>query len=221
MEFLNILIFGAPGSGKGTQSKMIASHFNLFHLSTGDLLRDIRDDKSSQFYLLVKEKMSSGELVSDEIIQKIVSDKIKFIRSSLIYKGIIFDGFPRNILQAEFLAQEFEKSNITISKVFILNVDEETVINRMLNRFSCSKCGAVYNAVSKPPLFANICDVCMATNSFSDRIDDTPEVIRNRLAIFNTNMESIRDYYRDYIFEVDASGSPEEIFNNIKKHLAK
>jgi adenylate kinase len=219
MSFLNILLFGAPGSGKGTQSKILASQYNLFHLSTGDLLREAKNDPNSSFFKEINERMAKGELVSDEIIYNIVAEKITFIKNS-DFKGIIFDGFPRNVAQAEFLEKELAKNNISEKKIFILEVSESVVIDRILNRFTCAKCGAVYNKVSKLPAQLNKCDVCGAENAFSDRIDDTPEIIKNRLHIFNQNMKPLMDFYKN-INIIDASKDSEEIFQICKKILEK
>ena len=219
MSFLNILLFGAPGSGKGTQSKMLASEYNLFHLSTGDLLREAKNDPLSSFFKEINEKMSKGELVSDDIIYNIVAEKITFIKNSN-FKGIIFDGFPRNISQAEFLEKELIKNNISEKEIFILEVSEGVVIDRILNRFTCAKCGAVYNRVSKQPTQLNKCDLCKAENSFSDRVDDTPEIIKNRLHIFNQNMKPLMNLYKS-INIIDASKDSEEIFQICKKILEK
>lgn len=219
MSFLNILLFGAPGSGKGTQSKMLASKFNLFHLSTGDLLREAKNNPSSLFFKEINEKMSKGELVNDEIIYGIVAEKISIVKNS-DYSGIIFDGFPRNLEQAKFLEKELGKNSITEKEIFILDVSEDVVIDRILNRFTCKKCGEVYNKISKKPASANKCDVCNAENSFSDRIDDTPEVIKNRLQIFNQNMKPIIDFYKNVQF-IDASLPEAEIFKIFEKTLAK
>lgn len=219
MAFINIILFGAPGSGKGTQSKILSKEFNLFHLSTGDLLREVKSDIKSEFYSQVNEKMAKGELVNDEIIFGIVSNKINRIKEEKIFNGIIFDGFPRNVMQAKFLNDELNRFNLPNPTVCILNISFDAVVDRILNRFTCSNCGEIYNKVSKPPKKEEFCDICNIKNSFSDRVDDTPEVIKNRLEIFDKNMKDLKEFYGDYASEVDASLSSKEVFNILKKKL--
>jgi adenylate kinase len=221
MDFINIIIFGAPGCGKGTQSILLQEQYKLYHLSTGDLLREIKQDPSSPFYSVIQEKMAKGELVNDEILYGIVSVKIKNIMKEEKYKGIIFDGFPRTIEQAEFLKRELESNNISNSRIFLLSAAEEIVIDRILNRFTCTNCGAVYNKVSKLPKIKDTCDSCSLKNVFSARVDDTPEVIKNRLKVFNENMEKIQSYYGREMVTIDASLESKEVFINIKKTLEK
>ena len=221
MSFFSLILFGAPGCGKGTQSKLIAQYYNLFHLSTGDLLREVKNDETSPFHTQIANKMAKGELVGDDILFAIVSSKISLVKKDKEFKGIIFDGFPRNILQAEFLEKELKSNEIALRKAIFFEISPEVVVDRILNRFTCKKCGAVYNRVSKKPMVEGVCDACGAINSFSDRSDDTPEVIKNRLRIFEENMKPLRKFYENSISEVDASQDPEEVFNNIKKILEK
>jgi adenylate kinase len=220
MSLFNIILFGAPGSGKGTQSKMLASEMNLFHLSTGDLLREAKEDKASNFYLQVNEKMAKGELVGDDIIFGIVTSKIAEIKSSNKFSGIIFDGFPRNLAQAEFLEKTISSLNLPKPAVCIFKINPDVVIERIVNRFTCLKCGAVYNKITKLPLKDNSCDMCGAENSFSNRVDDNPEVIKNRIKVFDENMEKLKSFYGLQAFELDASMEPEEVFIFLKKTLA-
>jgi adenylate kinase len=219
MEFRNIILFGAPGSGKGTQSKMLCENFNVFHLSTGDLLREAKNDTNSKFYSQVNEKMARGELVSDDILFEIVSNKIEKIKNEGRFNGIIFDGFPRNISQAQFLSNELIKFGLQEPIVCILKISFDVVVDRILNRFTCSKCGEIYNKISKKPKQENICDACNSKDSFLDRVDDTPDVIQNRLKVFEENMKKLKEFYGVQAFEVDASLKSEEVFNILKKKL--
>jgi adenylate kinase len=219
MTFANIVLFGAPGSGKGTQSKKLAIEFNLLHLSTGDLLREVKNDKSSPFFNEVNEKISKGELVNDEILFKIVSSKILEIKNDSKFNGIIFDGFPRNVNQAKFLDEELGKISQSKTFVFNFNINPESVVSRILNRFTCSKCGEVYNKLNKMPHQLNTCDSCKAQNTFSDRVDDTEEVIKNRLQVFEKNMIEIKSFYKSHIIEIDASLDPNSVYEILKKSL--
>ena len=219
MTFLNIILFGAPGSGKGTQSKILATNLNLFHLSTGDLLREVKTNPSSPFFTEINEKISKGELVSDEILFKIVSDKISNIKTEGKFNGIIFDGFPRNITQAQFLNTELAKFNMGNPIVFNFKINYDEVARRILKRFTCSKCGEVYNKISKMPKNLEICDNCGAKHSFLDRVDDTPDIIKNRLEVFEKNMQILQKFYDKGLIEVDASLEPTDIYNILKKTL--
>jgi len=216
---LNIALFGAPGCGKGTQSALLKKEYNLYHLSTGDLLREIRQEKTSVFYEEINSKILSGQLVTDDIIFKIVKSKIKEINNEGKFAGIIFDGFPRNLSQGKFLMEALSIMNLKLDYAFILNVSLEIVVDRILNRFNCIKCGAVYNAKSKPPIESNKCDECGAIDSFSKRNDDTEEVIKNRLDVFKSNMMVIKNLLGDVCIDIDASQPTKEIFEAIKKHL--
>lgn len=221
MNFKNVLIFGAPGCGKGTQSILISTTYNLLHLSTGDLLREVRLNRISAFYEQVNEKMSKGELVGDDILYGIVSSKISETIGSGMHNGIIYDGFPRNDKQADFLTKELENYSLKIDIAIFLDASEEIVVERVINRFSCSNCAAVYNKLYKPPKVEGICDVCHSINSFDYRVDDTVEIIKNRLNIFNQNIKPLKDYYSECSFEVDASLSSDKVFEKIKKILEK
>jgi adenylate kinase len=219
MTLLNIILFGAPGSGKGTQSKMLASDFNLFHLSTGDLLREVKNDIKSPFYSIINEKMSKGELVNDEILFGIVTEKIKQIQDEKRFKGIIFDGFPRNVSQAKFLSEELQKLQTQKPFIFNFQINHKEVIDRILNRFTCAKCGEVYNKISKIPKNPQICDACGSENSFLDRVDDTPDIIQNRLNVFEENMSKLKTFYGKDLIEINASLNPADIYNILKKTL--
>lgn len=221
MSFLNIALFGAPGCGKGTQSLLLKKEYNLYHLSTGDLLREIRQDESSEFFAEINHKISIGELVNDEIIFKIVESKINEIVQNKKFSGIIFDGFPRNVTQSEFLLNTLLKFGFKLNYAFVLNVSFEVVVDRILNRFTCVKCGAVYNYKTKLPKVENKCNECSAIDSFSKRNDDTEEVIKNRLNVFNDNMFAMKKLLGKDCVDIDANLSSEEIFETIKKVLAK
>lgn len=221
MALKNIIILGAPGCGKGTQSALLTSHFNLFHLSSGDLLREIKTDHLSPFYHEVNNKIANGELVNDDIIQGIISQKIKFLVENNTYEGIIYDGFPRTISQAIFLNEELAKYSLEIKGIILLKVDKDIIVDRVINRFTCVNCGAIYNKITKLPLRVNVCDVCGEKESFSARIDDSSEIIINRLEVFKKNVSPIISFYKNKLIEIDAGYEPEQVFDNIKKVLEK
>ncbi len=170
---MNIIIIGKQGSGKGTQAKLIAKHYGLKHLSTGDLYRQKVAEKDA-IALEMKEFSDKGELVPDELV-------LELVEQNLGEKGTLFDGFPRTLEQAEKL-DELAEINIVIE----LKISDEEVTERMLKR---------------------------------ERIDDTPESIKKRLAIYKEKTEPLIEYYRprEIVREVDATGTVEEIFERIKQ----
>jgi len=203
---MNIVLLGPPGVGKGTQAQIIAEKKNLKWISTGDILRKEVSEGTS----LGREAeiyMKEGKLVPDNII-------IEIIKKHLSPKGVIFDGFPRNLSQAKALEKIME-----IDKVIFLNCPEEIVIFRLTNRRICIKCNRVYNLISNPPKRDEICDVC--GSKLIQREDDKPEVIRKRFRVYEEETKPLLSYYREkgILFEVDASGSIEEITKNLLKVL--
>ena len=143
---MNIIVFGPPGAGKGTQADNIVSNFNLFKISTGDLLRkEIKD--GTELGKKIETLINKGSLVSDQILQDLI---IKILSNKKYFNRLIFDGYPRNLNQAKSLDQIVKKHKQKISYVFSLNVAKNTIIKRILGRQICSKCGKIFNDFFKP-----------------------------------------------------------------------
>ena len=185
-----IIIFGAPGAGKGTFSSQIKEiQPEINHISTGDILRENLKNKTP-LGLKAKEYMEKGELVPDNIIIDMIKDKLN--KDDIKNNGFILDGFPRTLTQAEAL------SEITkIDLVVLLKVPEDIIIKRILGRYSCPNCGAIYNKFFMKPKKEGVCDDCGEKIEFTQRSDDTEETLKNRLEVFKENTEPLVKYYRE------------------------
>ena len=187
---MNIVIFGPPGAGKGTQSKFIVKKFNLFQLSTGELLRNEIINKT-QLGLNISSTMNSGNLVSD----KIVSDLIEIYISNNDYNDrLIFDGYPRNISQAENLNLLLKKYNRKIDLVLKLSVPIDIIKKRITGRSICSICGKIYNEFFNPaPINAN----CCSSKYLQKRSDDTLDIAISRYENYEKNIKPVTDFYKE------------------------
>ena len=187
---MNIVIFGPPGAGKGTQSKFIVKKFNLFQLSTGELLRNEIINKT-KLGLNISSTMNSGNLVSD----KIVSDLIEIYISNNDYNDrLIFDGYPRNISQAENLNLLLKKFNKKIDLVLKLSVSIDIIKKRITGRSICSICGKIYNEFFNPaPINAN----CCSSKYLQKRSDDTLDIAISRYENYEKNIKPVTDFYKE------------------------
>ena len=187
---MNIVIFGPPGAGKGTQSKFIVKKFNLFQLSTGELLRNEIINKT-QLGTSISSIMNSGNLVSD----KIVSDLIEiYISNNDFNDRLIFDGYPRNISQAENLNLLLKKFNKKIDLVLKLSVPIDIIKKRITGRSICSICGKIYNEYFNPaPINAN----CCSSKYLQKRSDDTLDIAISRYENYEKNIKPVTDFYKE------------------------
>ena len=187
---MNIVIFGPPGAGKGTQSKFIVKKFNLFQLSTGELLRKEIINKT-QLGLNISSTMNSGNLVSDNI----VSDLIEiYISNNDFNDRLIFDGYPRNISQAENLNLLLKKFNKKIDLVLKLSVSIDIIKKRITGRSICSICGKIYNEFFNPaPINAN----CCSSKYLQKRSDDTLDIAISRYENYEKNIKPVTDFYKE------------------------
>lgn len=204
-----VIFFGAPGSGKGTQAKKFVENHQYFQLSTGDLLRECKNDHTHPLNSLISSMMERGELINDEIVNAIVSHKISQIND---YK-VIFDGYPRTFNQAKFLDFELQKYKQHIEKVILFDISPEIVVERIINRKVCSECGSIFNIKFNPSVKENICDNCGGI--LVTRSDDSESVIRNRIKIYNQSCEELLKYYQDRLYTIDASHNSEIIASKL------
>ena len=189
---MNIIILGVPGSGKGTQSKILEKKFNLKQLSTGEMLRN-EVTSGSELGNRVRKRIHSGRLVSDEIIINIISKRLDEKKMS---KGVIFDGFPRTVPQAEALTDLLVEKNLFIDYVFELIVDDDSIIERVIGRYSCKECGIGYHEKFEKPKLEGTCDKC-GNHDFVRRNDDTEDTVRDRLKQYHHQTAPIIAYYSD------------------------
>ena len=205
---MNLLFFGIQGSGKGTQAKIIAKNHSLLHISTGDLLREAKGELRKE----IDSFILKGNLVPDELILKILKERISKPDAS---NGIILDGFPRNIQQAN----DLKKANINIDKVVLINISDNEAIRRMKGRWNCKKCGIPYNIVTEPkPKTSGICDVCK--EKLTQRQDDvSQEAIAKRLETFHNETRPVLDFYKKQLITINGEQTIEKVTEEIEKAL--
>jgi len=205
---IRVVLFGAPGAGKGTQAETIAENYGFKKISTGDIVR-AEVSAGTPVGLKVKSIIDKGELVPDQVMIDLLKQRLS---RPDIEKGYIIDGFPRTTYQAEAL------SNMTVQKEVVIYLkvgSEDTIVKRMLSRLTCSQCGAIYNIQQNPPKVESRCDICNGT--IKQRSDDNSETVRKRIAVYREQTKPVINYYREkgVLHEIDASRSVEEVFNSI------
>ena len=181
---MNLILMGAPGAGKGTQSEKISEKWGIPAISTGDILRAAIKE-GTELGKTAKSYIDEGKLVPDEIVIGIIKD---YLTSDACKNGFILDGFPRSIPQAEALDQ----MGVRIDAVLSIEVPDEKIVKRMSGRRVCA-CGASYHTEYKPSKTEGICDKCGAQTYI--RKDDAPETVQNRLATYHTQTEPLKEYY--------------------------
>jgi adenylate kinase len=211
-----VILFGPPGSGKGTQGKMIAEEIGIPHIATGDIMRQAISD-GTELGLKVKEFVGKGLLVPDEIVIQVIEERLKKDDAK---NGFILDGFPRTIPQAVALDELFQKINIQHYKVIWLDVPDDEIVKRISGRRTCKNCQAVYNIYFNPPKVDGICDVC--GGELFIREDDKEEKVKKRLEVFREQTLPLIDYYQKKgkkIIKVNGVGSVDEIKERIKMEI--
>jgi adenylate kinase len=203
-----VILLGAPGSGKGTQSKVLASCYGFEHLSTGDILRSEMAAKTSLGEKTAK-YVDAGKLVPDNIMTEMVAGRLEAGRNYLL------DGFPRTLQQAQELPKMLEKQKVDL--VIFLNLPEEEAIKRITSRRVCVKCGEVFNVVSRLPKVQGKCDKC--GGALEQRKDDAESTAKDRLRVFNDLTHPLIAYYKaEQIFqEVDAAKAPDQVTSDLRK----
>ena len=208
---MNIVLIAPPASGKGTQAQMLKDKYNLYHLSTGDLLRNISKD-GSELGIKVKNIIDEGKLIDDDLMIEIVKEKIYSIKNN----GIIFDGFPRTLNQAIKLDEMLKGINKKIDNVIVLEIDKEIALKRSIGRVTCSNCGNIYNIYFddlKNPLKCNNCN-----NELIKRNDDTEEKFNLRFDSYVKNSKKLIEYYekKNIVNFVSSLNDKETVFAEIK-----
>ncbi len=188
---MNLILLGPPGAGKGTQAKILEEQMGFKQLSTGDMLRAAKA-AGTEIGLKAKAVMDRGDLVSDDIVIGIVSERLD---QPDVKKGVVFDGFPRTPAQAEALDKLLASKGQKLNAVIEMKVDDEALVKRIVGRYTCAKCGQGYHEEFAKPKQAGTCDVCGSTE-FTRRADDNEKTVRDRLHVYNTQTAPLVAYYR-------------------------
>jgi adenylate kinase len=202
-----IVIMGAPGAGKGTQSSRIVDEFGVDHVTTGDALRSNKDMETE--YGTPREYMEAGELVPDEVVNAIVKEALASA------EGFVLDGYPRTIEQAEFL-----DDIATLDVVLYLDVDDEVLKERLTGRRVCDDCGRNYHVDFDPPEEAGVCDDC--GGELIQREDDSADVVETRVEEYNEKTAPVVDHYESegLLVRVDGEGTPEAVWDDVQDAIA-
>lgn len=197
---MNVIIFGPPGAGKGTQCKKLVEHYGFYHLSTGDMIRKEISDKTEMGFE-VQAIVEAGKFPSSDLINKMVASTILKLKGE---KGILFDGYPRTSEQRKFLEKFMLDHEMQIDLALMLDIDEEKLISRIEGRYECVKCGAVYSKGLQPKK-QGVCDVC-GEDEFKRRADDSAEILKTRLKTYHQETEEIVKYYDQQSFLTHING---------------
>jgi adenylate kinase len=208
---MNIVLLGAPGAGKGTQAALLSQKLKLAHVASGDLFRQALA-QGTELGKQAKVYMEQGKLVPNEITIKMVLERIA---APDCRRGIILDGFPRNVEQAKVLDAAFQQQQKTIDKAVYIKVSEAELLKRLTGRWICRQCQAPYHEVSSPPKVKGKCDKC--GGELYQRADDNTETIKKRLEVFFAETAPLIDYYskNGKLLEIQGEGSLEEIAQRI------
>ncbi len=213
----NIILIAAPGAGKGTLAKSLKSKYGYVHISTGDLLRDAVN-KGDDLGLRVKDILASGGLVDDETVYEILKARLK---EDDCKKGVILDGFPRNVLQAVKYEEILSELNMNLGVVIVLDVEEELLVKRITGRRICKDCGEIYNIYNPmmTPKKENTCDKC--GGSLYQRSDDNEEALKSRYATYLEKTQPLIDYYqkKNNLYIVDSNKDINYTLEQVEKIL--
>lgn len=214
---MRLIIMGPPGVGKGTQANKIHQNFGIPHVSTGDIFRTLLRSED-EVGLEVRKYLDQGLLVPDELTNKVVETRFK---EKDVHEGFIFDGYPRNVFQAESFNKFLDKHNWKIDLVINVEADDELIIKRLSGRRVCPTCGKTYHLESNPPKVDGICDVDQTT--LIQREDDKPETIKKRLNVYSEQTKPLIEFYTKLglLKSVSGEGTIEETNRMIKKILGE
>ena len=216
-----LVLLGAPGVGKGTQAEFLRQRLGACHLSTGDVFRaakTLSEKERTPAMTAALEYMRKGELVPDETVLNVVRERVACLRCP---GGFLLDGFPRTVAQAQALQDLLKGESLAIDAVLDYQLPLDEIVSRLSGRRTCTKCKAVFHVTGRPPKVAGVCDQC--GGELIQREDDRPESIRVRMAAYEKSTSPLTDFYGKLgkLVPVQASGTPEQIFERTMKLLEK
>ncbi|MFZ5962638.1 adenylate kinase [Thalassococcus sp. BH17M4-6] len=205
---MNIILLGPPGAGKGTQARFLVDERNMIQLSTGDMLREAKDS-GTEMGNIVADVMAKGELVTDEIVIGLIREKLQGDKQG----GVIFDGFPRTLAQADALATLLDDCGETLDAVIEMQVDDEALVDRITARSTCGNCGEVYNDHTKPIPDDGVCTNCCEKAEFKRRADDNADSLKQRLMEYYKKTSPLLGYYyaKGQLRSVDGLGEMADV----------
>ena len=214
---MRIVLLGAPGSGKGTQSELLVKAYGIPHISTGDLLREAVS-KGTELGLRARAAMDAGKLVDDATVLGMIRERLG--RADTL-NGFILDGFPRNITQAEALESMLQELGTPLESVVLLNLDLGVLFKRLTGRRICESCGRVFNIYTAAPGAPLHCDHCGGSARLIQRPDDKEEVIAKRLEVYEAQTKPLINYYQTagLLRVVDADAEMDTVFANLRRAL--
>jgi adenylate kinase len=215
---MNLILLGPPGAGKGTQAKILEDQKGFKQLSTGDMLRAAKE-AGTEIGLKAKAIMDRGDLVSDEIVIGIVSERLD---QPDIKHGVVFDGFPRTPAQADALDKLLASKGQKLNAVIEMKVNDEALIERIVGRFTCAKCKQGYHEKFAQPKQAGTCDVC-GSQEFTHRADDNEKTVRDRLQVYNKQTAPLVAYYREMgnLHVIDGMADIAEVTREVSRVLGQ
>lgn len=207
------ILLGAPGSGKGTQAKMLAPKLKVPHISLGDILREAVRNQT-KVGLLAKSYIEGGKLVPDEVVLQVAAEAIKQPNCA---NGVVVDGFPRTLIQAKMFDDLLKTIGFNIKKAIYIDMPLPEILKRLTGRRSCKKCGAVYHILFNKPKKDGVCDIC--GGELYQRADDTDATIKVRFDVYEKETAPLVDYYKKAgkLVTVDGSKIMSEVFESISK----
>lgn len=215
---MNILLMGLPGAGKGTQAEKIVTHYNIPHISTGDMFREAMKNETP-LGVEAKSYMDKGELVPDDVTNGIVKERLA---QNDTKKGFLLDGFPRTLAQANALDEILTQLGKQVDAVINIDVNPAILQARLTGRIICRECGATYHKLNNPPKVEGVCDKCGSTD-FYQREDDKPETVENRIQINLKQAQPLLDYYsnKNVLFNVNGEDAIDVVFEKVKQIIEK
>jgi adenylate kinase len=212
---MRLILIGPPGSGKGTQAKLLSTRLGLAHIGTGDILREAMR-LGTPLGKLAEPYVRSGHLVPDDLVNEVVTNHF---RRDDRPDRFVMDGYPRTLAQAASFDTVLRQQFLNLSAVLLFVVDDEEIVTRMTGRLSCPRCKRTYHMKNNPPRVTGICDAC--GNSLIQRSDDREDTVRERLRVYHENTEGLIDYYegQKLLKKVAGTGAIETIYERVQSAL--